>query len=424
VQKSRLGAPAQKCVTVNVESRAFCWETTSAVADDMNSPEPGQACVKPWVEWVANRIDDPVARLKFLQSVTPLASRARRRPSWQFGIAAVILLAILSVFLIVRASARVKTVAAATRSKAVHAPPPTPPVSPVWLVDKSPDSETYSNGLRIDTRFEIANHPRAYLAFPADRPDKGAGVRRTQPAGIVFHTTESRQLPFEASATRALKRVGESLIQFVRRKRAYHFLIDRFGRVYRIVSESDAAEHAGYSVWSDDAWLYLNLNESFLGISFEAQTDPGQEDPTVTPAQIHAAAMLTEMLRSRYGISANNCVTHAQVSVNPDNMRVGYHTDWASSFPFAQLGLPDNYARPLPSLTVFGFQYDAAFVHWAGTRLYAGVELAEQQLERNAAASGMTTAQLQKILRKRYRARLAEVGGLNGRSEVSEVATR
>ena len=156
------------------------------------------------------------------------------------------------------------------------------------------------------------------------------------------------------------------MIDFVRRRHAYHFLIDRFGRVYRIVRESDAAEHAGYSVWSDDTWLYLNLNESFLGISFETKTEPGQEQPTVSPAQIHAAAMLTEMLRGRYGISAGNCVTHAQVSVNPKNMRVGFHTDWASSFPFAQLGLPDNYARPLPALTAFGFEYDAAFAQSAG----------------------------------------------------------
>jgi hypothetical protein len=389
----------------------------------MSSPQPAQACVKPWVEWFANQIHDPVTRLTFLRSVTPLAvPGARRRPFWRFGMAAVILFVILGSFLIVRALARVNTVAAAVRPKPVRAATPTAPALPVWLVDKSVDSETYSNGLRIDTRFETANRPRAYLAFPADRPDDGAGVRRTQPAGIVFHTTESRQLPFEASANGALKRIGESLIAFVRRKRAYHFLIDRFGRVYRIVSESDAAEHAGYSVWSDDAWLYLNLNESFLGVSFEAQTEPGQVDPSVSPAQIHAAAMLTEMLRSRYDISANNCVTHAQVSVNPDNMRVGYHTDWASSFPFAQLGLPDNYARPLPSLTVFGFQYDATFVHWAGTRLYAGVELAEQELNRDAAASRMTAGQLQKILRKRYRARLAEVMRLDDGGKAWETA--
>lgn len=141
-----------------------------------------------------------------------------------------------------------------------------------------------------------------------------------------------------------LQRIGESLIEYVQRKRAYHFLIDRFGRVYRVVAETDAANHAGFSVWADESSVYVNLNESFLGVSFEAETQPGQMQPSVSPAQVRAAAMLTEMLRSRYAIPAANCVTHAQVSVNPSNMRVGYHTDWASSFPFEELGLPDNYA--------------------------------------------------------------------------------
>ena len=62
-----------------------------------------------------------------------------------------------------------------------------------------------------------------------------------------------------------LKRLGESLLEYVRRKHAYHYLIDRFGRVYRVVAESDTANHAGYSVWADDEWFYVNLNESFLG---------------------------------------------------------------------------------------------------------------------------------------------------------------
>jgi hypothetical protein len=386
----------------------------------MDGRQATRACAKPWAEWCANRIADPVARLKFLQGVTPLAvPPAHPRRNWRFGMAAVLLLAVLGSCLLIRASARVKTVIAATPRTTIRETHP-PPVAKVWLVDKSADSETYSNGLRIDTRFEAPNHPRSYLVFPVDRPDDGAGVRRDRPAGIVFHTTESRQVPFEASANGELKQIGESLIDCVRRKHAYHFLIDRFGRVYRIVPESDAADHAGYSVWSDDTWLYLNLNESFLGISFEAQTEPGQEQSTASPAQIRSAAMLTEMLRDRYGISAANCVTHAQVSVNPDNMRVGFHTDWASSFPFAQLGLPDNYARPLPALTAFGFEYDATFLRWAGTRLYAGVELAEEQLAGAAAASGLSPPALRKMLQKRYRDRLAEVRRLSGGGDAPE----
>ena len=387
----------------------------------MGSQISSQTCSKPWVEWFAHRIDDPVARLKFLQLVTPLSApqKRRRRSLSRLALAAAILLAILGSFFIVRTAPRVKTVAAAAPKPQVRETP-APSVPSVWQVDKSADSEIYSNGLRIDTRFEAANHPRSYLAFPADRPDDGAGVHRIRPAGIVFHTTESRQAPFVASANRALKQIGESLLDFVRRKHAYHYLIDRFGRVYRIVPETDAANHAGYSVWADDSWLYLNLNESFLGVSFEAQTEPGQVEPSVSLAQVRSAAMLTEMLRNRYGISPGNCVTHAQVSVNPDNMRVGYHTDWASSFPFAELGLPDNYARPLPALTIFGFQYDATFLHWAGTRLYAGVDLADRELARYAAESGVAPLSLRKTLQKRYRLHLAEVRSRNGESEESE----
>ena len=92
--------------------------------------------------------------------------------------------------------------------------------------------------------------------------------------------------------------------------------------------------HAGYSVWADEKWAYVNLNESFLGVSFEARTVPGQKEADISPARVRAAAMLTEVLRSRYGIPTANCVTQAQVSVNPSHLRVGYHTDWAGRRDF------------------------------------------------------------------------------------------
>ena len=97
------------------------------------------------------------------------------------------------------------------------------------------------------------------------------------PAGIVYHTTESLQAPFESSQNNVLKRVGESLLEYVRRRRCYNFLIDRFGRVFRIVNESDAADHAGHSVWADERHFYVNLNDSFIGVSFEAQTEAGRD---------------------------------------------------------------------------------------------------------------------------------------------------
>jgi hypothetical protein len=318
-------------------------------------------------------------------------------------------LAVLVSFFLVRAAARVEPPGAPVRRIEPAAAAQGERSAEVWEVERSGEAETYSNGLRIDNHYAVSNHRRSYRAFPADLPEGDAGPLRSEPVGIVFHTTESLQAPFEAQQNGALKRIGESLLEYVRRKQAYSFLIDRFGRVYRVVIEDDAANHAGYSVWSDEKWVYLNLNESFLGVSFEARTPPAQAQAEVTTAQVRAAAMLTEMLRGRYGILAANCVTHAQVSVNPSNMRMGYHTDWASNFPFAQLGLPDNYARASPALWAFGFEWDSGFPHLAESGVYRGIELAEDNLRKNAAEFGLAPAAYRKMLQKRYRKRLAEV---------------
>ena len=277
------------------------------------------------------------------------------------------------------------------------------------MVEKGPAEEVFSNGLHIDNRFAVTNHPRAYLAFPVSNPAAAAELRNSAPAGIVFHTTESLQIPFESARNSDLKRVGQSLLEYVAMRCAYHYVIDRFGRVFRVVAEQDAANHAGYSVWADDRWLYINLNESFLGVSFEASTRGGGSGTPLTLAQVSSAALLTELLRARYRISAANCVTHMQVSVNPDNMRVAYHTDWASSFPFQQVGLPDNYLLPLPSLASFGFVSDASARKAAGPRLLETIERAEVDFEQRAAATGMDLVDFRRLAQGRYRALLARV---------------
>jgi hypothetical protein len=83
-------------------------------------------------------------------------------------------------------------------------------------------------------------------------------------------------------------------------------------------------------------------------------------------------------------------------------MQVGYHTDWASSFPFEQVGLPDNYNQALPALSAFGFTYDSEFVSQAGGRMYRGVQLAEQLLEGQAAAAHLELPAYRAALQKRY----------------------
>ena len=124
-----------------------------------------------------------------------------------------------------------------------------------------------------------------------------------------------------ADQNRALKRIGKEVLSFVQQNHSYHFLIDRFGQVFRIVPESDVANHAGYSVWADTARIYVNLNSSFLGIAFETQTQPG-DMPSANPAQIHAARILTEMLRDKYHIPRIE-LRHARAGVGESGQHAG-----------------------------------------------------------------------------------------------------
>lgn len=283
------------------------------------------------------------------------------------------------------------------RADAAVVPPS--PVPRVWVVDRSETTEVYSNGLRVDLTFLTPNRPRArfpvYSLAGASTPVKYGSA----PVGIVFHTTESLVAPFEEDENRRLRQLGRNLLEVVRSERAYHFVIDRFGRVFAVVQESDAANHAGNSIWADAEGIYVNLNDSFLGVSFEGQTGATED---VTPAQIESAKVLTEALRSRYGIVAENCVTHGQVSVNPRNMKIGVHTDWAAHFPFAKLGLPNNYAVPLASVYAFGFASDSTYEDAVGMN-FSGLALANAQLEKQAAAQGLPVARYRAILRHRYK---------------------
>jgi len=269
----------------------------------------------------------------------------------------------------------------------------------VWLVERKGGLEIYSNGLRVDNEYLTSTRPRSYVGF--NRQNWRPSGYQTQPAGIVFHTTESRMAPFEPSQNDRLQYNGRSLLGFIARKHLYHFLIDRFGRVFRVVAETDYANHAGRSIWADEHSIYWSLNQSFLGVAFEAQTE---STDIATPAQIDAARVLTEMLRSRYHIPAMNCVTHAQVSVNLQTMRLGYHTDWAANFPFRAVGLGDGYSTPVAALTLFGFDYDTTFLQANGGRVWPGLVMAEEQIVREAAAYGTTFDLYRRQLRHRFHA--------------------
>jgi hypothetical protein len=168
-------------------------------------------------------------------------------------------------------------------NKAASVPNARPAPNQVWQVEGSSIEEVYSNGLRIDLSFATHLRPRAeYPIYSLTGGTEPIATDRV-PRGIVYHTTESDMVVFEKAEHKAIARLGHILLRYVRQEHSYHYLIDRFGRVYRVVEETDAAYHAGFSVWGDDRGLYVNLNDSFIGIAFEGtSTKPGD----ITGAQL------------------------------------------------------------------------------------------------------------------------------------------
>lgn len=374
--------------------------------------EPGRWTAA-WIGWRARRVSDPVGRLRVLRrSLEAGGDPAGHRLGARRGLRISLFGAILLMLLAPLGAVRDKAAQRAPEPSLDLAPRSMPAAAPadVWMVEQQPGHELYSNGLRIERQFETANEPRRYEVYARGQEERGAVEARSAPAGIVFHSTESATAEFRADQATRLKLLGKYLLHYVQSERAYHYVIDRFGRVWRIVRESDAANHAGHSVWADDRWTYINLNNSFLGVSLEGRSaDPSGEKEPITRGQLHALRLLTEMLRSRHAIPAGNCVTHAQVSVSPSNREAGYHFDWATGFPFAALGLPDNYETPMPSLWLFGFTWDPSLVNLTGEPFWKGLVLGQDRLRQSAAARGMTVEQYRLARGRVYRQILAEL---------------
>lgn len=378
------------------------------------------------VERCAACYSDPADRLQFLQRATASSAgggktrRFARTLGWilarhelprKLAPAALAILAVMALVATVAIQASSKRSVALASAKSVNSPSPrlarpsvTGPVSParIWMVESTAAFDLYSNGLRVENQFSTSTQPRKYLAFARLSQGPGPPTWRDTPSGIVFHTTESHIAPFEEDQNDALRRAGEGLLEYVSRRRAYHFVVDRFGRVFRVVRETDSANHAGHSIWADQNWIYVNLNESFFGVAFEARTPRENEATPLNSAQVHAARILTDMLRDRYGILPGNCIAHAQVSVNPGSWSAGYHTDWAAHLPFHELGLGDNYATPLASLALFGFSAGPALENDGSPVLRNALASAQKQIEHEALASGQSTERYRQTLQRRY----------------------
>jgi hypothetical protein len=305
---------------------------------------------------------------------------------------------------VVGSSRPVSASAAGAEAPAPAALPPALPAvaglapAAVWMVEQGKDFEQYSNGLRIETGLTVAGEPRRYRTFA----ESGQLLPEVQdrPVGILFHTSESDVWPLEAAFNENLRDSSQRLLRYVARHRLYHYLIDRFGRVYRMVGEEAKANHAGHSVWTGGNRLYLNLNHAFLGVSFETRWEGGRALP-ITQAQFAAGRNLTDYLRQRWSIAPEMCVAHGLTSVNPKKRLIGHHLDWARGFPFEAFGLPDQYRRPAPSVTIFGFGYDDELLAVMGAP-WPGAQEAERALADEAVRLGMTLTQLRLERQARY----------------------
>jgi hypothetical protein len=268
----------------------------------------------------------------------------------------------------------------------------------IWMVEKGQGYELWSNGLRIDTSFTVEGPARRYRAF-----ERGRGMLDEtfdRPVGILFHTTESDIWPLEAGFNENLRDSTQRLLRYLSRERVYHYLVDRFGRVYRVVAEEGKANHAGNSVWAEGERIYLSLNNAFLAVSFETRWEGGRALP-ITEAQLVSGRNLTDYLRRRFAIEPSMCTAHGLVSVNPAKRLIGHHLDWSRGFPFEAFGLPDQYARTAAAVEDFGFGFDERLVDVLGEP-WPGVRAAEAALAEEARRSGRSLAELRRGKQELY----------------------
>jgi hypothetical protein len=272
----------------------------------------------------------------------------------------------------------------------------------------------------------VDNIPRNYYKFPKNSvqlPAKDLLSKNpaSDIAGILYHASESDIFDYKPEMTSSIKRYSRALIKYLCKEKSYHYFIDRFGRVYRLVKDEHAAFHGGNSVWADDESIYLNLNHAFIGICFEGRdfetvgkSAAADDDKKGTPnismmqtssineAQIRSGKELTDLLRVKYNISQHNCVPHSLASVNARSLLIGHHLDLSYGFPFNEYELSNKYNEPLPSITEFGFYYDKYFEKIFSAKKWPGISYSEELLKKQAKKKNLPLPEYRNLLNKKF----------------------
>jgi hypothetical protein len=283
------------------------------------------------------------------------------------------------------------------------APPPGYKLGDIWMAEenKAEGYELYSNGCRIQTRYETNNIPRAYYSIPRGSDSAGDLVRRDI-AGVVYHTSESDIVPFLSTNNNVIQKRTQGLLEYIRREKSYNYLIDRYGGIYRVVRDNQIAYHSGDSIWADEKYTYVVLNDSFLGVCFESTVAAKTLEETLTEAQITAGRQLTDLLRHKYNIKDANCTTHGLVSVKPEKMLIAFHHDWVRNFPFELMRLEDKYKVKPPNMIDYGFNYDDETLAKLGNELWEGAIKAEEEFKTRAEKANVSPDELRRRMRDQY----------------------
>lgn len=112
---------------------------------------------------------------------------------------------------------------------------------------------------------------------------------------IVLHTTEG-----------ACRGAGEKL----QARGEAHYMVDRAGRIYRIIDRKRIAYHCGRSMWNGRT----SLDDCSVGIEVE-----GYHNKDLTKAQTKALRELIQELKKVYGIPDDRVLTHSMVAYGAPN---------------------------------------------------------------------------------------------------------
>ncbi|RPJ78435.1 MAG: N-acetylmuramoyl-L-alanine amidase, partial [Deltaproteobacteria bacterium] len=232
---------------------------------------------------------------------------------------------------------------------------------------------------------------------------------------------------YRPEMTQSIKEYSRLLIRYLNKKKSYHYFIDRFGKIYRLIREDHAAFHSGNSIWADDEFLYLDLNHAFIGVCFEGkdfetnkpsdtamkkenqQAIVPMEQSSINEAQLISGKELTDWLRVKYKIPQNNCVPHGLASVNPYDRLIGHHLDLSHGFPFDFFEIRNKYEEPIPAITEFGFTYDNYFVEIFNGKLWPGIAASEKIIIECAKEKRMSVTDYRKMLNGKFKQIFAQM---------------